>query len=143
MSQQKTLDLQARIDELERRTAEAEKRAAEAEARAAAAEAGKKPARVGWAVVPHKSEYERGKGIQFLPSGKTIEVCVNREGYLDITYDKKFIGPEGKKRPTRGINGRPREVASVLAWMVENPEALAVWAEFAAALVPEDAPAAQ
>ena len=65
-------------------------------------------------------------------NGKTVEIVVNREGYAELTYNKRFWkDASGRHHPTRGISGDPAECAYLLAWMLENPEAVTRWAEFA------------
>ncbi len=139
MSNQKMLDIASRIAEIERKAAEAEARAAAAEARATAAEkraeeaeAAKPKPKTGFTELKPNPRYEFAKGIEMLPNGKTLEIVVNLEGYAEFTYNKRFWkDSSGRHHPTRGISGDPAECAFLLAWMLENPEAVTRWAEFA------------
>lgn len=141
MSNQKMLDIASRIAEIERKAQEAEARAAaaearavEAERRAAEAEAGKPKPKAGFVELKPNPRYEYAKGVEMLPNGKTVEIVVNREGYAELTYNKRFWkDAQGRHHPTRGISGDPAECAYLLAWMLENPEAVTRWAEFATA----------
>ena len=141
MAGQKMLDIAARIAEIERKAQEAEARAAAAEARAvdaekpaAEAEAGKPKPKAGFVELKPNPRYEYAKGVEMLPNGKTVEIVVNREGYAELTYNKRFWkDAQGRHHPTRGISGDPAECAYLLAWMLENPEAVTRWAEFATA----------
>ena len=141
MAGQKMLDIAARIAEIERkaqeaeaRAAAAEARAAEAEKRAAEAEAAKPKPKVGFVELKPNERYEYAKAVEMLPNGKTVEIVVNKEGYAEFTYNKRFWkDASGRHHPTRGISGDPTECAYLLAWMLENPEAVTKWAEFATA----------
>lgn len=139
MAGQKMLDIAARIAEIERKAQDAEARAAAAEARAAeaekrAAEAGKPKPKAGFVELKPNERYEFAKGVEMLPNGKTVEIVVNKEGYAEFTYNKRFWkDASGRHHPTRGISGDPAECAYLLAWMLENPEAVTRWAEFATA----------
>jgi sRNA-binding protein len=97
MAGQKMLDIAARIAEIERkaqdaeaRAAAAEARAAEAEKRAAEAEAGKPKPKAGFVELKPNERYEYAKGVEMLPNGKTVEIVVNKEGYAEFTYNKRF-----------------------------------------------------